>query len=79
MFKFNVKKNARKSLIKLVPCKKDKRIKYVQLTKAGQKLEATAIEEKNRIDQARKKHLTEEEYNQLIDLLDKLKNNLLPE
>lgn len=72
-----LKKMVEKKLITLVPCNKDKRIKYVQLTKMGRQLEAIAMAEKNKIEQTRTKRLTEEEYNQLVDLLDKLKNNLL--
>ncbi len=69
-----LKKMCHKDLLQLIPSDIDKRVKYVQLTEHGKAIKAVANLERNNL--ADTSLLEADEFQTLIHLLDKLKDNL---
>ncbi len=72
-----LKKMCNKNLIKLAVSDTDKRMKKVKLTDKGSKLKVTAQKERDKLQKEQNQLLSEAEFQQLINLLDKLKADLL--
>ncbi len=72
-----LKKMQAKGFIDLVASTTDKRMKKVKLSDKGQQLQAVAQSERQQLQQAQQQSLNEEEFQQLIALLDKLKAGLI--
>ncbi len=72
-----LKKMIGKGLIESVASDMDKRIKKIKLTKKGSTLKVVAQKVRDNLQQARQPTLSDTELQQLIDLLDKLKNSLV--
>ncbi|MDP8162374.1 MarR family transcriptional regulator [Pasteurella skyensis] len=72
-----LKKMCDKNLITLIVSDTDKRMKKVKLTDKGIKLKEIVQKEREKAQQEQEKRLTEEEYQQLVFLLDKFKSGLV--
>ncbi len=72
-----LKKMVDKQLIEIITDSTDRRKKTVKLTTKGKKLKPLAQQEKQKLQAEYPSHLTDDEYQQLICLLDKLKSGLL--
>ncbi|MDB1144843.1 MAG: MarR family winged helix-turn-helix transcriptional regulator [Alcaligenaceae bacterium] len=68
-----LKKMVNKKVISLVPNEKDRRVKHVRLTQAGRDLQQLAQQERLSLSA---ELLSEEEFNQLVGLLDKLSGSV---
>lgn len=72
-----LKKMVDKQLIEIITDSTDRRKKTVKLTTKGKKLKPLAQQEKQRLQAENQPNLTDDEFNQLIALLDKLKSGLI--
>ncbi|MDG6882445.1 Organic hydroperoxide resistance transcriptional regulator [Phocoenobacter uteri] len=72
-----LKKMCDKNLITLVVSETDKRMKRVKLTEKGAKLKEIVQKEREKAQQEQNKLLTEDEFQQLVFLLDKFKSGLI--
>ncbi len=72
-----LKKMCDKNLIKLAVSNTDKRMKKVKLTDKGSKLKAIAQKERDKLQKEQKQPFSEAEFQQLINLLDKLKSEII--
>ncbi len=72
-----LKKIQAKGFIDLVASTSDKRMKKVKLSHTGNQLKAIAQFERQQLQQEQQQSLSDEEFNQLIKLLDKLKLGLV--
>ncbi len=72
-----LKKMVDKQFIEMIVSSTDRRKKTIQLTHKGKKLKTAAQVEKKKLQEENQSNLTDKEYNQLIELLDKLKAGLV--
>ncbi len=72
-----LKKMVDKQLIEIITDSTDRRKKTVKLTTKGKQLKPLAQQEKQKLQAENQPSLTDDEFNQLIGLLDKLKSGLI--
>ncbi|MBS9781953.1 MAG: winged helix-turn-helix transcriptional regulator [Gammaproteobacteria bacterium] len=72
-----LKKMVDKQLIEIITDSTDRRKKTVKLTTKGKKLKPLAQQEKQKLQAENQPNLTDDEFNQLVVLLDKLKSGLI--